>query len=136
MSSLVIDASAFVYVATSTEPEAAKSRTMMDRVVCHAPHLIDAEVGNVLRRHELAGRITPGVAATGLRLLRHLVDERYPATGPLGEAAWRLRGSITFYDALYVALANMLGAKLVTGDARLTRAPGLPCEVELVRAGR
>jgi predicted nucleic acid-binding protein len=60
------------------------------------------------------------------------VDNRYPATGPLADAAWQLRGDITYYDALYVALAAGLGAPLVTMDARLSRAPGLTCAIEVV----
>jgi predicted nucleic acid-binding protein len=51
---------------------------------------------------------------------------------PLIERAWQLRDNLSFYDALYVALAEGLGAPLLTLDARLTRAPGLRTEVELV----
>ena len=47
-------------------------------------------------------------------------------------AAWALRDNVTYYDALYVALAARLGYPLLTADARLARAPGLPCAVELV----
>ncbi|AHI00922.1 type II toxin-antitoxin system ribonuclease VapC1 [Kutzneria viridogrisea] len=132
MNDLVVDASVYIYASTSTEPRA---RQLLDRIrtaTCHAPHLFDAEVGNVLRRKELAGQITANVALVSLRAVKHLISERYPAVGPLAEAAWRLRGAVTFYDALYVVLAASLGSPLVTGDARLSRAPGLPCQVELV----
>jgi predicted nucleic acid-binding protein len=61
-----------------------------------------------------------------------LVAHRYPHVGPLGEFAWKLRHNLSFYDALYVALAARLGAPLLTADARLSRAPDLPCAVELV----
>lgn len=61
-----------------------------------------------------------------------LVDHRYPHTGPLGERAWQLRDRLSFYDALYVALAELLGVPLLTADARLSRAHGLRCQVELV----
>ena len=47
-------------------------------------------------------------------------------------AAWTLRDNLTYYDALYVALAARLGYPLLTADARLARAPGLPCAVELI----
>ncbi len=50
---------------------------------------------------------------------------------PLAEAAWELRSAVTFYDALYVVLAATLDVPLLTADARLARAPGLPCQVEL-----
>ena len=45
---------------------------------------------------------------------------------------WDLRQNLTQYDAAYVALAEALEAVLVTGDSRLSRAPGLRCRVELV----
>jgi len=60
-----------------------------------------------------------------------LVVERFPH-GTLARAAWRLRHSMSYYDALYVALATRLGAPLLTMDKRLANAPGLPCSVELV----
>jgi predicted nucleic acid-binding protein len=133
MNDLVIDASAMVHALTTTTPQASTIRDRIQLSVCHAPHLIDAEVGDVLRRQERAGELTTDDALTALLSMRHFIDNRYPATGPLAEAAWRLRGAITFHDALYVALASTLGATLVTSDARLSRAPGLPCEVELVK---
>ena len=80
----------------------------------------------------LAGHLDPESAATGLAGGRLLIDQRYPHTGSLAGAAWDLRDNVTFYDALYVALAAALDVPLLTADARLTRAPGLPCQVELV----
>jgi predicted nucleic acid-binding protein len=50
----------------------------------------------------------------------------------LVDRAWQLRDNVSFYDGLYVALAEGLGAPLLTLDERLTRAPGLRAEVELV----
>lgn len=132
MSEFVLDASALAFALTVASSAAGAFRKRIDVAVCHAPYLIDAEMGNVLRRRELAGAIAPGTALTALRSLSDLVDYRYPHTGRLAEAAWRLRGSITFYDALYVALADALHMPLVTSDARLSRAPNLPCAVEVV----
>jgi predicted nucleic acid-binding protein len=99
---------------------------------CHAPHLLDAEVGHVLRRLERRGDIKPEIALTSLKSLEHLVNERYQAVGELSDAAWQLRAGITYYDALYAALARAMGAPLLTADTRLSRAPGLPCEIEVV----
>lgn len=132
MSEFVIDASALALAVTSTSSAASALRRRVSAVVCHAPHLVDAEVGNVLRRRELAGAVAPATTLTALRALPDLVDHRYAHTGGLAEAAWRLRGSITFYDALYVALADALRLPLVTSDGRLTRAPNLPCVIERV----
>ncbi|WP_316573604.1 type II toxin-antitoxin system VapC family toxin [Nocardia canadensis] len=50
---------------------------LIEASTCHAPHLIDAEVGNVLRRHEREGLIDPDTATIGLRMLATMVDRRY-----------------------------------------------------------
>lgn len=85
-----------------------------------------------MRRHEQAGRISTAEALTALRAARTLINHRYRHTGPLADLAWTLRGNVTFYDGLYVALAARLGVALVTADVRLSRTPSLPCVVEVV----
>lgn len=132
MTDVVLDASALVFGLTSEAPSASVLRQRFAHLDCHAPHHIDAEVGNVLRRKERRGELDSQAALTALRAGRHMVDQRYPHAGPLAESAWRLRESITFYDALYVALAMNLGASLITADKRLAAAPTLSCEVEVV----
>jgi predicted nucleic acid-binding protein len=67
----------------------------------------------------------PHTAEAALYALDSVVSARYPH-GVLATAAWRLRHDLSYYDALYVALATRLG------DARLARSPGLPCAVELI----
>lgn len=128
---VVVDASALVKATTETDPGAAELRRLLATVVCHAPHLIDAEFGNVLRRKVLRGEMTAPHAEAVLRAAPALIDYRHEH-GVLTAAAWRLRGNVTFYDALYAALATGLGAVLVTHDKRLASAPGLPCRVHLV----
>jgi predicted nucleic acid-binding protein len=98
----------------------------------HAPHLIDAGVGNVLRRHQQAGRITTREADRAGRVAARLIDHHYPHIGPLARRAWSLRQNLSFYDALYVALASYLDVPLLTVDKGLSRTPGLPCEIQLV----
>jgi predicted nucleic acid-binding protein len=73
----------------------------------------------------------PHTAEAALYALDSVVSARYPH-GVLATAAWRLRHDLSYYDALYVALASRLGYPLLTADARLANAPGLPCAVELV----
>jgi predicted nucleic acid-binding protein len=128
----VIDASALVLALTGKTAVGDALRERVPRMRRHAPHLIDAEIGNVLRRHERAGRISAGEAFTALRAARVLINNRYPHAGPLSELAWTLLGNLTFYDGLYVALAVLLDVPLLTADARLSRAPDLPCTVEVV----
>ena len=128
----VVDAAAVADALTRKDAVGIALAHRITESTCHAPHLIDAEVGRVLRRVERLGLITEEVAATGLRALATLVDERYAHTGWLAAAAWELRHTITFYDGLFVALAARLDMPLLTGDVKLSKAPGVPCQVELV----
>ncbi|WP_194838116.1 type II toxin-antitoxin system VapC family toxin [Nocardia sp. XZ_19_369] len=105
---------------------------LLGSTICHAPHLIDAEVGHVLRRHERGEQISDIAASRGLRLLATVIDQRYAHHGWLAAEAWLLRHTITFYDGLYVALAARLEIPLLTADVKLSKAPGLPCRIELI----
>jgi predicted nucleic acid-binding protein len=129
--SIVLDASVAVRTLLSTGATDSSLRERVHESSCHAPHLIDAEVGHVLRRRVAAGAIEADSAAAALHALDCLVTDRY-AHASVAQAAWALRENFTYYDALYVALAARLGYPLLTADARLARAPGLPCAVELV----
>lgn len=128
----MVDASAMVLALSGKTDAASALRARLVGVRRHAPHLIDAEVGNVLRRHERGARLSPEEALLGLRSAPALVDHRYPHAGPLVELAWAWRHNLSFYDALYVALAVLLDVPLITGDVRLSRAPNLTCTIELV----
>jgi predicted nucleic acid-binding protein len=128
----VIDASAMIVALLGRSAEAAGLRRRLGAEVCHAPHLIDAEVGNVLRRRVLRGDLAAADAGRLLHLAGPLVDHRHQMTGALARAAWALRNNVSFYDGLYVALATALAAPLVTADQRLSMAPGLGCVLERV----
>lgn len=128
----VIDASALLLALIGKTTEADALRKRLPTIRRHAPHLIDAEVGNVLRRHEREGRISPEEARSALGACETLVDHRYPHAGPLAELAWTRRSNITFYDALYVVLAAQLRIPLITADRRISRAPNLDCQGETV----
>lgn len=132
MSDCVLDASALVLALSGKTDAASALRARLVGVRSHAPHLIDAEVGNVLRRHERESRLSADEALLGLRAAGALVDHRYPHVGPLADLAWTWRHNLSFYDALYVALAVLLDVPLITGDVRLSRAPHLSCTIELV----
>jgi predicted nucleic acid-binding protein len=94
----------------------------------HAPHLLDIEVLAALRRLLLTGRIGAARASDAARDLRALPIRRYPHV-PLLERVWALRETVTAADAAFVALAEALGASLLTTDLRLARAPGLSVPV-------
>lgn len=121
-----------VLASTEDTADAAILRSRLARTVCHAPQLIDAELGNVLRRKALRGELDPELARTALRHAPGLIDHRHDHRGRLAEQAWSLRENLTFYDALYVALAHALGATLVTADARIAAPPLQPCPIEVV----
>lgn len=127
---VVVDTSALVYASITAEPAATRLRHRLRDETVHAPNLIDAELGNVLRRQVARGALTPDHARTLLARVPSLVDHRYGHTGAIAAAAWALRDNLTFYDAIYVALATALGVPLVTTDRRLAAASRLPCRVE------
>jgi predicted nucleic acid-binding protein len=88
----------------------------------HAPHLIDLEVAQVLRRHAAAGAIASGRGKQALEVLRDIALIRYPHDLLL-ERIWQLHDNFSAYDAAYVALAEALDAPLVTCDRKLA-SPG------------
>ncbi|MGM0618263.1 MAG: type II toxin-antitoxin system VapC family toxin [Actinomycetota bacterium] len=100
-----------------------------------APDLVDIETVAVLRKRWLAGTLPGRRFASAVRDLEELAIERYP-TRQLMWRAYELRESVIVYDTAYVALAEALDRPLVTADARLARAPGIRCEVELVESPR
>ena len=132
MSEYVIDATAAVSALARKDADGIAMHKRIIEATCHAPHLLDAEVGHVLRRGERAGEISEQTARTALRALPEMIEYRYPHTGRLAEHAWDLRHTITFYDGLYVALAAVLEVPLLTGDVRLSKAPGLSCAIMLI----
>jgi hypothetical protein len=74
---------------------------------------------------------TTGALALPFTILVSLPATRYPHA-PFAPRVWELRGNLTPYDAVYVALAEALDCALVTADARLARAPGIRCAVEVL----
>lgn len=127
----VVDASVLVeFLAGGEHAEAAEHAIGRERWVW-APALVDAEVGNALRRQARCEEITARKAGSALDDLLDMRLQRVPHRN-LVERAWQLRDNVSFYDGLYVALAEGLGAPLLTLDAKLARAPGLRAEVELI----
>jgi predicted nucleic acid-binding protein len=96
----------------------------------HAPHLIDLEIAQVLRRYVRFAIIS---AERGTEALTDLVDfplTRYPHFVLLTRI-WQLRHGLTAYGAAYIALAQALDATLVTRDRALARA-GNQVRVEVI----
>lgn len=96
-----------------------------------APALLDVEAANSLRGLVRGGRVSAEVASHALAALAEMPIQRVVHQRLLPRI-WELRDNLTAYDAAYVAVAERLGSTLVTGDARMFRAPGLECIVELI----
>ena len=129
---IVVDASVVLEVLLRTPAAGVAESWLFDSgQTLHAPHLIDVEVAQVIRRYAANGEID---AARGRAVLADLADlplRRYPHDLLLPRT-WELRNNLTAYDAAYVALAEALGAPLLTRDQRLAAAPGHHARVELV----
>ena len=130
---LVLDASALVELLLDTPT----GRTIATRIAdpalgLHMPHLADVEVAQALRRYAKDDEVDAETAARALEGLRGLDLQRH-AHEPLLDRVWTLRHNLSAYDAVYVALAEVLDTTLLTCDARLTRAPGAERRVELVK---
>lgn len=96
----------------------------------HAPHLLDVEVAQILRRFVRRGELAPDRARQALEDLASLPLERYSHEIVLSRV-WMLQENLTAYDAVYVALAEVLGATLLTRDTRIPRAPGHAARIEV-----
>ncbi|MBK8250114.1 MAG: type II toxin-antitoxin system VapC family toxin [Gemmatimonadetes bacterium] len=129
---IVLDASAVIeLLLRSPLGDRVVDRIFERPTALHAPHLVDVEVGQVLRRFEARNELSTVRAASALSLLDVLPMRRHPHA-PLMARIWSLRANLTAYDATYVALAEALGAVLITCDARLGRAPGVRVTVEVL----
>ena len=128
---IVSDASAVVLALGDDGPagDVARERLSGERII--APELLDVEVTAAWRRHEAAGRLDSRRAALARSDLRDLPVQRV-SHRLLMERCWELRANVTVYDAVYVALAELLDAPLVSADRKLANAPGLRCQVEVL----
>lgn len=97
-----------------------------------APDLVDVEAVAVLRKRWLEGTVSESRFEAAIADLEQLGISRYP-TLPLMRRAFELRANVTAYDASYVALAELLGCELLTGDGRLAGASGPRCAIRLLR---
>ena len=123
---LVIDASLVVAALVDTGPDGTWADEILASDVLVAPHLMPAEVANILRRAALSGDITAETAALAHADLLALRVDLFPYA-PFAARIWELRPNVTAYDAWYVALAESLDASLATLDIRLSEASGPRC---------
>lgn len=129
---IVVDASALLEVLMRTPLGTTVEARLLGRVqTLHAPHLLDAEVAQVVRRFALAGEIDGDRAEEALDDFKAFPIRRHPH-GFLLSRVLALRDNFSAYDAMYVALAEVLDAPLLTHDRRLATAARRHARVELV----
>ncbi len=129
---IVVDASAVLEVLLNTPaaPRVAEHLFAPGETL-HAPHLLDLEVTQVLRRYEASGELNSTRGGQALEDLADLPLVRYPHDIFLLRI-WQLRHNATAYDAAYLALAEALGASLVTRDGGLAKVPAHRARVILL----
>ncbi len=132
MTVLVVDASAIIELLLGTAIGRRVGLVLADGGSLHAPELLGVEVASVLRRLLQAGEIDDSAAAQALTDLDALGVELYEHM-PLLSRVLVLRESLTAYGAVYVALAEVLDADVLTCDAKLARASGHRARVNVVR---
>jgi predicted nucleic acid-binding protein len=127
---IVIDASAAIELMLRTEPgEKVELRALAGEKRLHAPHLLDLEVAQVLRRLPQLKEITAARAQEALDDYAGLFVER-AAHRELSHRVWQLRDAMTASDGAYIALAEALDAPLLTCDGKLARSHGHRATVE------
>jgi predicted nucleic acid-binding protein len=128
---IVLDASAAIdWLLQTAAGQRIETRIYARAESLHAPHLLDLEVVQVLRRLVREAAVSAQRADQALRDLLDLRVSRYPHFVFLPEL-WQLRHNLSAYDAVYVALAQKIDATLITRDARLASASVRGVRVEL-----
>jgi len=128
---IVVDASVIAPALADDGDSGDRARRRLRGERLCAPEILDLEVMSVLRQLLGAGNLDARRAAQALDDLMDL-DLRRIGHRALLRRAWELRRTITPYDAAYVALAEAIGAVLITADRRLATAPGPRCTIEVV----
>jgi predicted nucleic acid-binding protein len=125
---LIVDASCLFEVVADTPRSGQVAARLAADADQAAPHVIDVEVLGVIRAQHLRGTLDSTAAGQAVTDLR---DERFGHRWLL-DRVWQLRDSVRGWDAFYVALAEAFDATLLTLDARLARAHGPTCRIEVL----
>ena len=129
---IVVDASALLEALLRTPAaRAVDDRLFAPGETLHAPHLLDLEIAQVIRRYAAHGEIDGAQGRAALTDLADFPLRRYPQDFLLPRI-WNLRNNLTAYAAAYVALAEALDAPLLTRDRRMAAATGHHAQVELI----
>ncbi len=132
MPSAVVDASTLVDLFIGSPAAGAIfQRLFRERTTLHAPHAIDVEVANAIRKLWRRGLIVDQDVEEIADIYPRIRIERH-ANGPILHRIWRLRYNITPYDAAYIALAEWLDLPLITRDRRLANSSGHSARIEYI----
>ncbi len=128
---LVVDASCLFEVVADTPRAGEIAARLAADADQMAPQVIDVEVLGVIRAHYLRGHLDGTAAGQAVADLRDWPGDRMGNRWLL-DRAWELRDSVRGWDAFYIAVAEAFEAPLLTLDARLARAHGIRCRVEVL----
>jgi len=129
---IVVDASALLeFLLQTSLGERVEARLFREDDELHAPHLVDVEIAQGLRRLVRTGEVSSGRADDAIADLTDLDLHRHPHLDLLGRV-WKLRDNISAYDAVYVALAEAMDAPIVTCDGPLAKSPGHRARIEVI----
>jgi predicted nucleic acid-binding protein len=129
----VVDASALLELLLGTErAEQIGESLLQAEESVHAPHLIDIEIVQALRRLVKLKLLDSGRAEQALEDLASLVIVRHVHASLLARI-WELREAVSAYDGAYLAVAEALNAPLLTCDRRLAQSHGHNVQIELVK---
>lgn len=132
MDSSVVVASALAEYLLRT-PHGKALDTAITGADLHAPALCDVEVAAALRRGLLAGKLDLDRARLALRDLADLPLTRHGHQSLL-DRVLGLYQNFSVYDATYAALAERLGASLITAGSGLAPAVRSLLELEVIEA--
>ncbi len=129
---IVVDASALLEFLLQTSLGArVEARLFREDDELHAPHLVDVEITQGLRRLVRSGEVSAGRANEAIADLTDVDLHRHSHLDLL-DRAWKMRDNISAYDAMYVALAEAIEAPMVTCDGPLAKAPGHHARIEVI----
>ena len=129
---IVVDASAVLELLLQTSVGArVEARLFRDDDELHAPHVLDVEIVQGLRRLVRSGEVASSRAGEAIADLLDLDLHRHAHLDLLSRA-WKLRDNLSAYDAMYVVLAESIDGTVVTCDRPLSKAPGHRARIEVI----
>lgn len=133
---IVLDAAVLANVVADDAEDGVGVRAVLaEEGAASIPDLANIECLAVLRKRWTAGVLTDERFSAAVDDLADLPVDRYP-TLALTRRAFELRENVAVYDACYVALAEALGAELITTDGRLARATGCRCPIRFMSTSK